>query len=223
MRLLVVEDDERVAGLLVRALGESGYSVDHAPDGKTASWMGRATEYDGIVLDVGLPDMTGLELCAAWRSDDVTSPVLMLTARAATTDTIAGLDAGADDYLAKPFDVDELLARVRALVRRGPAAHAPRLVVGDLELDFATRQLTVAGDPVELSTKEFAVLETLMRRAGQVVSRFDLLEHAWDGESEHASNVITVYIKNLRAKIDRPRGTQHIQTIRGAGYRLDAG
>jgi two-component system OmpR family response regulator len=221
--MLVVEDDDRVAGLLVRALGETGYAVDHAPDGATAGWMVRATEYDGIVLDVGLPDTSGTELCASWRREAVSAPVLMLTARTTTRDKVAGLDAGADDYLAKPFDMDEFLARVRALVRRGPATHHPTLVVGDLELDPAMRRVTVAGDAVELSAKEFAILETLMRRPGQVVSRFDLLEHVWDGASEHSSNVITVYIRNLRTKLDRPGSASHIETVRGAGYRLTAG
>jgi two-component system OmpR family response regulator len=204
-------------------MSESGYSVDHAPDGATAGWMARATEYDGVILDVGLPDTTGTALCTSWRADGVASPVLMLTARASTSDKVLGLDSGADDYLAKPFEIDELLARVRALVRRGAPAHAPTLVVGDLELDPATRRVTVAGRQVDLSSKEFAVLETLMRRAGQVVSRFDLLEHAWDGASENASNVITVYVRKLRGKLDKPDGPHHIDTVRGAGYRLNVG
>ena len=223
MRLLVVEDDARLAGLLVRALTEAGYVVDHAADGRTAGWMARATEYDGIVLDVGLPDTSGTELCAAWRREHIHTPVLMLTARSTVADRVAGLDVGADDYLVKPFDMDELFARVRALVRRGAAPQLPVLAVGPIRLDPSSRRVEVDGAPVSLTSKEFAILETLMRAPDRVHSRFDLLEHAWDGESEHTSNVITVYIRNLRAKLDDPASTSLIETVRGAGYRLRAG
>lgn len=221
MRVLIVEDDARLAAVLMRALTEAGYSVDHAANGATASWMGRATEYDSIVLDVGLPDISGTELCSQWRDDGVRAPVMMLTAKTTTSDKVLGLDSGADDYLEKPFDMDELFARIRALVRRGPATQTPALAVGDLHLDPVTRVVRVAGNKVDLAGKEFAILETMMRRPGQVVSRFDLLEHAWDGADEHSSNVITVYVKNLRAKIDRPHGTHRIETVRGIGYRLN--
>ncbi len=182
--------------------------------------MAQATEYDGIVLDVGLPDESGIELCRRLRAHGIDTPVLMLTARTSVTDRVSGLDAGADDYLAKPFDMQELFARVRAMTRRGAAPHTPVLAVGDLRLDPASRRVEVAGNEVELVGKEFAMLETLMRDAGNVVSRFALLEHVWDGDSEHSSNVITVYIKNIRAKIDTPDQPSHIETIRGAGYRL---
>ena len=220
MRILVVEDDTRLADVLLRALTEEGYAVDTANDGETASWMARATDYDALILDVMLPGQSGLQLCASLRADDVQTPVLMLTAQAGIAQRVAGLDAGADDYLPKPFDIDELFARVRALVRRGPAPLAPTLHVGELNLDPATRTVTRSGQQLELSTKEFAVLETLMRRAGKVVTRFDILEHVWDGDSENNSNVINVYIKNIRNQLDRPFGTTTIETIRGVGYRL---
>ena len=220
MRILVVDDDERLVSVLKRVLAESLYAVDVARDAETAGWMMEATTYDGVVLDIGLPGTNGIALCRQLRERGNLVPVLMLTARAAVSDRIEGLDAGADDYLQKPFDIDELLARVRALVRRGPATSAPRLTVADLMLDPATHMVTRAGETIDLSGKEFAILELLLQRAGNAVSRFDIYEHVWDYETEHGSNVINVYIRNLRAKLDKPFDTTLIETVRGVGYRI---
>jgi two-component system OmpR family response regulator len=220
MRLLVVEDEDRLAALLKQGLGEAGYLVDVAGSGEDAGWMARATEYDGILLDVMLPGSSGFDVCAKLRADGVATPVLMLTARTAVDDRVRGLDAGADDYLLKPFSFEELLARVRALVRRGAPATTPVLVVGDLRLDPATHTVERGGERIELSPKEFVILELLMRRAGRVLSRFEILEGAWDGEAEHSSNVIDVYIRRIRDHIDRPFGSAVLETVRGAGYRL---
>jgi len=220
MRALVVEDEPKMAALLRRGLVEEGYAVDVAPDGRAAVVRANATSYDAIVLDLMLPGMDGFEVCRRLRENGVWSPVLMLTARDAVEDRIAGLDTGADDYLTKPFSFAELLARLRALARRGPVERAPVLEVGNLRLDPATHGVWRGEVHIDLSAKEFALLETLMRRAGQVVSRFDLLEHAWDYDYENRSNVVDVYIRYLREKIDRPFGVRSIETVRGAGYRL---
>lgn len=220
MRALIVEDDEKLARLIRSGLTEKGYAADVAATGEDAVWMAGATEYDAIVLDVMLPGADGFEICRQLRASSIWAPVLMLTARDAVEDRVAGLDTGADDYLTKPFSFVELLARVRALTRRGPVEQPPLLEVGSLKLDTRSRQAWRGDVEIELSTKEFAILETLMRRRGQVVSRFDLLEHAWDSSYENRSNVIEVYIRYLRQKIDRPFGLRSIETVRGAGYRL---
>ena len=220
MRLLVVEDEHRLAALLKQGLGEAGYLVDVTHNGEDAGWMARATEYDGILLDVMLPGASGVEVCTKLREQGVATPVLMLTARTAVDDRVRGLDAGADDYLTKPFSFEELLARVRALVRRGAPATTPVLVVGDLRLDPATHVVERGSTRLDLSPKEFVILELLMRRAGRVLSRFEILEGAWDSEAEHSSNVIDVYIRRLRDHVDRPFGSDVIETVRGAGYRL---
>lgn len=209
-----------MASLLRRGLGEEGLSVDIAPSGEEALWMARAVEYDAIVLDLMLPGIDGVEVCRHLRADHVWSPVLMLTARTAVEDRIVGLDSGADDYLSKPFAFDELLARLRALSRRTVIARPSVLTVGDLSLDPATREVHRGDVPITLSAKEFALLDVFMRRPGRVLSRFDLLEHAWDGEYENRSNVIDVYVGYLREKIDRPFNCASIETVRGAGYRL---
>ena len=211
-----------MASLLRRGLGEEGFSVDIAPSGEEALWMARAVEYDAIVLDLMLPGIDGVEVCRRLRADDVWSPVLMLTARTAVEDRIVGLDSGADDYLPKPFAFDELLARLRALSRRTVVARPSVLTVGDLALDPATREVHRGDVPITLSAKEFALLDVFMRRPGRVLSRFDLLEHAWNGEYENRSNVIDVYVGYLREKIDRPFNCASIETVRGAGYRLRA-
>jgi two-component system OmpR family response regulator len=182
--------------------------------------MAESTGYDVVVLDVVLPGIDGFETCRRLRGDGVRTPILMLTARDAVEDRIAGLDTGADDYLTKPFDFGELLARLRALARRGPAERGPVLRVGDLELDAASRRVRRGDADIELSTKEFQLLEVFMRNPGTVLSRFQLLEGAWDTEYEHRSNVIDVYVRYLREKIDRPFGVETIETVRGAGYRL---
>lgn len=222
MRALIVEDDVKMAGLIRRGLLEEGYAADVAARGEDAIWMASATEYDAIVLDVMLPGIDGFEVCRRLRQAGVWSPVLMLTARDAVEDRIAGLDTGADDYLTKPFAFAELLARLRALARRGPVEQPPVIEVGDLRLDPRSHQVWRGEKEIDLSQKEFALLEILMRRPGQVVSRFDLLEHAWDYSYENRSNIIDVYVRYLREKIDRPFRVRSIETVRGAGYRLRA-
>jgi two-component system OmpR family response regulator len=222
MRVLVVEDEPKMAGLVKRGLEEEGIAVDVADRGEDAVWMAGSTEYDVVVLDVMLPGLDGFEVCRRLRADDVWTPVLMLTARDAVEDRVAGLDGGADDYLVKPFSFEELLARLRALARRGAAERPAVLEAGDLRLDPATRRATRGNVDIALSQKEYALLETLMRRPGVALSRLQLLEHAWDDTYENRSNVIDVYIRYLREKIDRPFGTDTIETVRGVGYRLRA-
>jgi two-component system OmpR family response regulator len=220
MRVLLVEDDSKLAALVRRGLTENGSVADVAPRGEDALWMARAHEYDAIVLDVMLPGLDGFETCAELRSAGVWAPVLMLTARDAIEDRVAGLDAGADDYLTKPFSLAELRARLRALVRRGSAERPTALEVGDLRLDPATQQVWRGDTELRLSSKEYVLLELFMRRPGQVLSRFELLEHGWDIGYDNRSNVITVYIRYLREKIDRPFGRHALETVHGAGYRL---
>ena len=220
MRILIVEDEVKLAALLRRGLTEEAHAADVAATGEDALWMARSTDYDAIVLDLMLPGVNGLEVCRRLRADGVWSPVLMLTARDALEDRIGGLDAGADDYLTKPFAFAELLARLRALARRGAPERPAVIDVGDLRLDPASLQVWRGGAEIELSPKEFALLETFMRRPGRVLSRFELLEHAWDYEYENRSNVVDVYVRYLREKIDRPFGRESIETVRGSGYRL---
>ena len=220
MRVLIVEDEPKMAALLRRGLVAEGMAIDVAPRGEDALPRAEATDYDAIVLDVMLPGIDGFEVCRRLRDAGVWAPVLMLTARDAVRDRVAGLDAGADDYLTKPFSYAEFLARLRALVRRGESERPVVLEVGDLRLDPATRQVWRGDDEIALSAKEFAVLETFMRRPGRVLSRFELLEHAWDYEYENRSNVVDAYVRLLRKKIDEPFGTSSIETVRGAGYRL---
>jgi two-component system, OmpR family, response regulator len=220
VRTLIVEDEVKMAALIRRGLVEEGYAADVARTGEDALWMARATDYDAIILDVMLPGADGFEVCRTLRNSDVWSPVLMLTARDGVEDRIAGLDGGADDYLTKPFSFAELLARLRALARRGVVERQTILEVGPLRLDPATRQVWRGETEIQLSTKEFAMLETFMRRPGQVLSRFELLEHVWDYGYDNRSNVIDVYVRYLRKKIDRPFGVKSIETVRGAGYRL---
>jgi two-component system OmpR family response regulator len=220
MRALVVEDEIKMAALIRRGLVEEGYAADVARTGEEALWMARATPYDAIVLDLMLPGRDGQEVCRELRESGVWSPILMLTARDGVEDVVQGLDSGADDYLTKPFSFAELLARLRALARRGAPERPALLEVGSLRLDPATRKAWRAEAEIELSAKEFALLETFMRRPGAVVSRLELLEHAWDYGYENRSNVVDVYVRYLREKIDRPFGVQSIETVRGAGYRL---
>ena len=220
MRLLVVEDDVKMAVLLRRGLSEEGAAVDVARSGEDAVWMAAATDYDAVVLDVMLPGIDGFEACRRMRDGGVWAPVLLLTARDAVEDRVAGLDGGADDYLTKPFSFAELSARLRALVRRGRPERPPVLAVGDLTLDPATRNVSRGEAEISLSPKEFALLEAFMRRPGEVLTRLELLEHAWDFAYENRSNVIDVYVRYLRAKVDRPFGVESIETVRGAGYRL---
>jgi two-component system OmpR family response regulator len=220
MRILVVEDELKMASLIRRGLVEEGHATDVTPSGEDAVWMAEAHPYDVVVLDVMLPGLSGFETCRRLRNAGVWTPVLMLTARDAVDDRVAGLDAGADDYLTKPFSFAELLARLRALARRGGVERPAQLAVGDLVLDPATRRAWRGDTEIHLSPKEFALLEAFMRRPGQVLSRLQLLEHAWDFAYENRSNVVDVYVRYLREKIDRSFGTDSIETVRGVGYRL---
>ena len=222
MRILIVEDEAKLAGLIQRGLREEGMSADVAARGEDALWMAGATDYDAIVLDVMLPGLDGFDVCARLRADHVRSPVLLLTARDAVEDRVRGLDTGADDYLGKPFSFDELSARLRALVRRGPLERPVVLEVGDLHLDPSSRRVWRGETDIALSAKELSLLDTFMRRPGQVLDRFQLLEHAWDQRYENRSNVVDVYVRYLREKIDRPFGRDSIETVRGIGYRLRA-
>jgi two-component system OmpR family response regulator len=218
--VLLVEDDIRLAAAIRRGLRAEAIVADVAAKGGDALWMVRATEYDAVVLDVMLPDLDGFATCRRLRSEGVWLPVIMLTARDAVEDRVRGLDEGADDYLTKPFSLAELLARLRALVRRGPVERPTVLEVGDLRLDPATRQVWRGETEVELSAREFSLLETFMRRPGQVFSQTQLLEAAWDLGYEQRSNVVEVYIRYLRQKLDRPFGVRSLETVRGMGYRL---
>jgi two-component system, OmpR family, response regulator len=220
MRVLVVEDDVRMAAAIRRGLRFEGLVVDLAGGGEEALLKIAATGYDAVVLDVMLPDLDGFETCRRLRADGNWVPVLMLTARDAVEDRVRGLDGGADDYLTKPFSLAELMARLRALVRRGPVERPTVLEAGDLRLDPATREVRRGDREIELSAREFGLLETLMRRPGQVFTQPQLLDAAWDLGYEQRSNVVEVYVRYLREKIDRPFGVESIETVRGVGYRL---
>jgi two-component system OmpR family response regulator len=220
VRVLLVEDDVRMAAAIRRGLRFEGLVVDIASDGEAALRTVDAVDYDAIVLDVMMPGLDGFETCRRLRGDGVWLPVLMLTARDAVEDRVRGLDGGADDYLTKPFSLAELTARLRALVRRGPVERPAVLEVGDLRLDPSTREVWRGQSEIGLSAREFALLETFMRRPGQVLTQTQLLEAAWDLGYEQRSNVVEVYVRYLRQKIDRPFGVASIETVRGAGYRL---
>lgn len=222
MRVLIVEDDVKLAGVIRRGLGAQGIAADLVADGEQALVRAGATAYDVIVLDVMLPGRDGFEVCRQLREERNWAGVLMLTARDAVTDRVKGLNSGADDYLVKPFSFAELTARVRALARRGHIERPVMLEVGDLRLDGARLRVWRGEVAIDLSGKEFALLEAFMRRPGEVLSRFELLEQAWSYEYENRSNVVEVYIRYLRDKIDRPFGRNSIQTVRGVGYRLCA-
>ena len=212
-----------MASLIRRGLTKEGLAVDVAKNGEDGLWMAQVADYDVIVLDVMLPGMNGFETCRQLRTNGVWAPVLMLTARDSVDDRVAGLDTGADDYLVKPFAFAELLARLRALARRGGDGERPSILeVGDLRLDPAKHRVWRGAAEIRLSTKEFALLETFMRRPDEVLSRYDLLEHAWDFAYENRSNIIDVYVGHLRRKIDEPFARTSLETIRGAGYRLRA-
>jgi two-component system, OmpR family, response regulator len=218
----VVEDELRMASLIRRGLVSEGLAADVAGTGEDALWLAQSHDYDAIVLDVMLPGLNGFETCRRLRAGGIWAPVLMLTARDSVEDRVAGLDTGADDYLVKPFAFAELLARLRALARRGEPERPAVLEVGDLGLDPAGRSVRRGATEIPLSAKEFALLETFMRRPGEVLSRLHLLEHAWDFAYENRSNVVDVYIRHLRRKIDEPFGLRSLETVRGAGYRLRA-
>jgi two-component system, OmpR family, response regulator len=220
MRTLVVEDGVRMAAAIRRALRGAGVVADVTASGKDAQWMATASAYDVIVLDVMLPDMDGFDTCVQLRRAGVWTPIIMVTARDAVSDRVRGLDVGADDYLIKPFSLEELLARLRALARREGVERPTVMVVGTLRLDPATRQVWRGDVEIELSAKEFALLDAFMRHAGQVLSQQQLLDAAWDFGYESRSNVVEVYVRHLREKIDRPFGMQSLETVRGVGYRL---
>jgi len=220
VRLLLVEDDARLAVLLERALCEDGYAVDCVGDGGEALWLASENTYDVVILDGMLPGMDGLEVVRTLRARRRWMPILMLTARIGIDDRVDGLDAGADDYLGKPFEFDELTARIRALVRRGAGQRPSVLTNGDLVLDPAAHRVARRGVRIELTAKEFALLELLMRHPGDVLTRTFILEHAWDFAFDPSSNIIDQYIASLRRKIDRPFASTDVETVRGAGYRL---
>jgi DNA-binding response OmpR family regulator len=223
MRILVVEDDLRLADLLARSLREKGYAVDVAGDGDSAVTQSAVNPYDAIVLDVGLPRKSGIEVARELRRRRMSVPILMLTSRDALPDRVAGLDSGADDYLTKPFELDELHARLRALMRRMPQTVSSSLTIGDLIVDTASQHVTRAGQPIALTTKEYVMLEYLARNAGRVVGRAELCEHVWDENHDPFSNAIEVYINRLRKKVDDGFDVPMIHTRRGAGYMLAAG
>jgi two-component system, OmpR family, response regulator len=223
MRVLVVEDEVRMANVIRRSLTKEGVATDVANDGDHALAMATVVDYDAIVLDVMLPDRSGFQTCRVMRQRGVWSPVLMLTARDAVEDRVAGLDSGADDYLVKPFALAELHARLRSLARRGRPERPAVLEVGTLRLDPARREVCRGSTRIDLSAKEFALLEVLMRRAGEVLTRLELIEHAWDFAYEIRSNIVDVYVRRLRQKLDEPFGTSSLETVRGVGYRLREG
>ena len=216
----MIEDEAKLAEVIARGLREEGYAADTAGRGEDALWMAQSASYDAILLDVMLPGVDGFDVCRQLRDLGVWSPVLMLTARDAVEDRVNGLDAGADDYLVKPFSLEELLARLRALVRRAPAERPAIVTVADLRLDPAARRAWRGEVELDLSAKEFALLEIFMRSPGRVLSRSSLLDGAWDMAFERRSNIVDVYVRYLREKIDRPFGTDSLETVRGVGYRL---
>jgi two-component system OmpR family response regulator len=221
MRLLIVEDDAKLAGSLARGLRRDGYAVDLAASGEDAVLQARVYDYDAVILDVMIPQPDGVEVCRTLRADGRWVPILMLTARDGLRDRIRGLDAGADDYLVKPFDYGELIARLRAVVRRGAPERPAVLIAGDLEVDPAAHTAVRDGRRVELTAREFALLEFLARRAGEVVSRTELLEHVWDQNFAGSTNIVDVYVGYLRRKLEEPFGRPLIRTVRGAGYVLE--
>ena len=221
MRLLIAEDDEKLSAALARGLRGEGYAVDLTENGEDALHHARENDYDAVILDVMIPKPDGIAVCRTLRDEERWVPVLMLTARDGVDDRILGLDAGADDYLVKPFDFGELVARIRALLRRTPAERPPVLTVADVELDPAAHQVKRDGEPVELTAREFAVLEYLLRRAGQVVTRAELLDHVWDESHDGSTNIVDVYVGYLRRKVEEPFGKPLIRTVRGSGYVID--
>ena len=220
MRILVVEDERRLAASLRAGLEAEGFAVDTAYDGEEGLWYAREHDYDAILLDIMLPQLTGHEVCRSLRADQNWTPILMLTARDGDRDQIEALDTGADDYVTKPFSFQVLLARVRSLLRRGGPERPAVLAVGDLVLDPATRVVTRAGTELSLTSRELSLLEFLMRRRGEVVTKADILGHVWDYAFEGDPNIVEVYVGRLRRKVDRPFGRADIETLRGSGYRL---
>ncbi len=219
MRILVIEDEKKIADFIKRGLKEEGYAVDVSPDGENGLFLARTNDYDLILLDLMLPKVDGLAICKKLREEKMQAPIIMLTAKDAVKDKVTGLDAGADDYLTKPFAFDELLARIRAILRKkSEQKQASKLQIGDLVIDLYTHEVTRAGKSIELTSKEFALLEYLMRNAGKVVTRTMISEHVWDIDFDTFTNVIDVYINYLRNKIDSDSKRKLIQTVRGRGY-----
>jgi two-component system OmpR family response regulator len=216
MRILLVEDDPDLSRQLKRALADAGYAVDHAPDGEEAAFMGETEPYDAIVLDLGLPKIDGGAVLEGWRRAHISTPVLILTARGSWSEKVAGFDAGADDYLTKPFHTEELLARLRALLRRSAGHAAPNLECGDLRLDPRAARATVGGEPLRLTSLEYRLLHYLMMHQGRVISRTELVEHLYDQDFDRDSNTIEVFVGRLRKKI----GADRVETVRGLGYSL---
>lgn len=221
MRLLLVEDDADVARFIRKGLIEQAYAVDVVADGESALYQAGVNEYDGIILDLMIPPPNGLEVCRRLRSEGSRLPILMLTARDSVDEKIAGLDVGADDYLAKPFEFGELLARLRALLRRGGASHGGVLRVGDLEIDTRSHRVMFESKPLQLTTKEYSLLEYLARNAGRIIGREEIAEHVWNQDFDPFSNLIEVYVNRLRRNIETISSRKLIQTIRGAGYMLE--
>jgi DNA-binding response OmpR family regulator len=222
MRILVVDDDRRLCAVIRRGLLEEAYAVDLAYDGEEGEYLAEVNPYDLIILDIMLPNKDGIEVCRELRAKKINTPILMLTAKDAVEDRVRGLDTGADDYLVKPFAFNELLARVRALLRREGMLKSPELRVGDLTLNTLTRQVWRGKRPVEVTTKEYVILEYFMRHPNVVITRTMIEEHAWDYDFDSLSNLVDVYIRRLRSKIDTEGENSLIQTVRGAGYRLKA-
>ena len=222
MRVLVVDDERRLAAGLRNGLEAEGFAVDVALDGDDGLWMAREHPYDAIVLDILLPGINGYKLCGTLRQDGIWTPILMLTAKGGEWDEVEGLDTGADDYLTKPFSYAVLVARLRALLRRGARERPVVLEAGDLRLDPAASRAWRGQAELELTPRELALLEFLLRRRGEVVSKREILQHVWDDDFEGDPNIVEVYVRRLRGKLDRPFGHQTIQTVRGAGYRLAA-
>jgi DNA-binding response OmpR family regulator len=220
MRILVVEDEEAMAASLRDGLTAAGYAVDTAADGEQGLWLAREVDYDAILLDLMLPVMNGYVVCRTLREEDRWTPVLMLTAKDGHLDVAEGLDTGADDYLTKPFAFEVLLARLRALIRRGGGERPVVLTAGDLSLDPASREVRRDGGVIDVTAREFAILECLMRRTGEAVSKTEIMAAVWDFAFDGDPNIVEVYVRSLRNKIDRPFGREAIQTVRGAGYRL---
>jgi heavy metal response regulator len=220
MRVLLVEDDDSVSGFIVKGLREERYAVDLATDGETGLAMAESTPYDLLILDVMLPKLNGVEICRRLRAQRQSTPILLLTARDAIADRVSGLDTGADDYLTKPFAFAELLARMRALLRRGSPQPIPHINIADLELDPVSHRVWRAGQNIVLTNKEYALLEYLMRNSGRVLTRTAITEHVWDIHYESVTNIVDVHIKTLRSKMDRDFSPQLIHTVRGVGYVL---
>jgi heavy metal response regulator len=222
MRILVIEDEKKISDFIKRGLKEEGYAVDVGADGENGLFLARTNDYDLILFDLMLPKIDGITVCKKLREDKITSPIIMLTAKDAVKDKVTGLDAGADDYITKPFAFEELLARVRAILRKKSTAQATTLEVGDLSLDLQTHKVARAGKEIELTSKEYALLEYLMRNTGKVVTRTMISEHVWDIDFDTFTNVIDVYINYLRNKIDSDNKKKLIYTVRGRGYILKA-